>query len=225
HAVPFGHAQPFRHQIDAEYAARAALQRDAAAHLPDRSESEYRYASALRNLGELDRLPSGRQHVGEKQKTFVVRTFRYLDRAELCLRHAQVFGLSARHLTMQLGVAEQRRAIAVFAHLRGFALRVELPIAHPATSAGDPERHDNAIAGLDLRHLAADFLDNAHRFVTDDVALFQKRSQYAVKMQIRTADRGGGDAHDRVGGMLDFRIRNIVDAKIFLAVERDCFHR
>jgi hypothetical protein len=43
-------------------------------------------------------------------------------------------------------------------------------------------------------------------------------------MEIRAADGGGGDLDDDVGGILDRRIGDGIDADVFLAVPDDCFH-
>ena len=51
--------------------------------------------------------------------------FGHLDRAVLRLRHAQALGLAARHLAVELGVAEQRGAHALLAHLGRLALRLQ----------------------------------------------------------------------------------------------------
>ena len=66
------------------------------------------------------------------------------------MRHAQVFRLAARHLAVELGVAEQRSAATELADLRRLALRVKLLIAHEAVPATDIEGNDHAVAGLDV---------------------------------------------------------------------------
>ena len=92
------------------------------------------------------RLPGRGQHVGEVEEALVRRALGHLDRPELGLRDAQVLRLAARHLAVQLGVAEQRRALALLAHLGRLALRVEAALAHPAVPAGDVERDHDAVA-------------------------------------------------------------------------------
>ena len=74
----------------------------------------------------LDRLPGGRQHVGEVEEALVGRALGHLDRPVLRLRHAQELGLAAGHLAVELRVAEQRGALAVLAHLRRLALRLQV---------------------------------------------------------------------------------------------------
>ena len=123
---------------------------DPRAELADRAEPEHGERAALRDVGVRDRLPGRRQHVGQVEEPLVRRPLRHLDRAELRLRHAQELGLAARHLAVQLRVAEQRRALAVLVHLRRLALRVQLLVAHAAVAAGDVERDHDPVAGLDV---------------------------------------------------------------------------
>ena len=77
------------------------------------------------DVGELRRLPRRGEHVGEEQVALVGVAVRHLDRAEVRLRHAQVLGLAAGDLAVELGVAEQRGALVLLLHLGGLALGVE----------------------------------------------------------------------------------------------------
>ena len=110
-----------------------------------------RERSAVRDRRVLDGLPRGRQHVGEEEEAVVGRPLRHLDRPVLRLRHAQVLGLAAGHLAVELRVAEQRRArfpgrvTCVVSHCEYSA-----EVAHQAVAAGDVERDHDAVAGLDV---------------------------------------------------------------------------
>jgi hypothetical protein len=44
-------------------------------------------------------------------------------------------------------------------------------------------------------------------------------------VQVGTADRGRGDAHDRVGRLLDLRVWDLIDPDVAFAVESERFHR
>jgi hypothetical protein len=140
------------------------------------------------------------------------------------LRDAQVLGLAAGHLAVQLRVAEQRGALVLVAHLGGLALRVELLVAHPAVAAGDVERDHHAVARPDVRHLGADLLDDPHRLVAEDVARVDEHAEHLVEVEVGAADRGRGDADDRVGRFPDRRIGHLLDADVALAVERQRLH-
>ena len=110
----------------------AAVLRDAAAMSPIGPEPEHHHAAAIGDVGVLDRLPGGGQHVGEVDEAVVGRPSGTLIGSVLGLRHPQVLGLPAGHLAVELRVAEQRGALALLAHLRGLALRVQALAAHEA---------------------------------------------------------------------------------------------
>jgi hypothetical protein len=98
------------------------------------------------------------------------------------LRHAQQLCLAARDLAVELRVAEQRRALALLAHLRRLALRLQAAVAHPAVPARDVERDHDPVADRDLIDLVANRLDDAHRLVAEDVALVDERPQDLVEV-------------------------------------------
>jgi hypothetical protein len=182
-SVSAGHLEPLGHEVDADHP-RAPVCRDARAHLPDRTEPEDGHASPLRDLGVLDRLPGRRQHVGQVEEALVGWSLGHLDRAELRLRDAQELGLAARHLAVQLRVAEQGRAGVPLADLGRLALGEELVLAHPAVSAGDVEGDHDAVPGCDVGHLRAHLNDDAHRLVPEHVALVEKRPEQLVEVQV-----------------------------------------
>jgi len=96
----------------------------------------------------------------------------------LGLRHPQQLGLRTRHRPVQGGVAEQARTLALLGDLRRLALREETAGAHPAVPAGDIERHDHPVFGLDV----ADLLHDAHRLVTDDVVRREVHPEHVVEV-------------------------------------------
>ena len=93
---------------------------------------------------------------------------------ELGLRYAEVLGLGAGHLAVQLRVAEQCGTAALSAYLGRLALCVEPTLAHPAVAARDLEGHDHAIAGTDLSDVATDLEHDADRLVAQDVTGLMK---------------------------------------------------
>jgi hypothetical protein len=96
--------------------------------------------------------------------------------------------------------------------------------AHPAGPAGDVERHHDPVARLDLGDAGADLLDDAHRLVAEDVAGVEERPQHLVQVQVRAAQPGAGDPHDRVGGLLDRRVGHRLDADLALSLPRHRTH-
>ena len=214
---------PLRDEVDADHAGALVLG-DARAHVADRAEAEHRDRPALRDVRVLDRLPRGRQHVGEVEEAIVARPLGHLDRAVLGLRHAQELGLPAGDLAVELRVAEQRGAHALVRDLGGLALGLQAVVAHEARAAGDVERDHHAIALGDVGDLGADLLDDAHRLVAEDVALAHERAEDLVEVEVGAADAGRRDADDRVGRVLDARIGDGVDADVALPMPGDSFH-
>lgn len=149
------------------------VERDPAAHLPDRAEAEYGHGSSFRNRRVLDRLPRRGQDVREVDEALIRRTLGNLDGAEVSLRHPQQLGLASRHFTVELGVAEQGSALLLFPNLRRLALRVKALTAHEAVPAGDVERDHDPVTGLDVIDVRADRLDDPHRLMAEDVPLAQ----------------------------------------------------
>src|SRR5581483_5619905 len=87
------------------------------------------------------------------------------------------------------------------------------------------EGHDDAIAHLEVLHVATDLHHLAHEFVTDDVAGLHERNEPVVEVEIGAADRGRRHAHDRVVLVEDLRIGHVLDAHVLLAVPYGRFHR
>jgi hypothetical protein len=132
---------------------------------------------------------------------------------------------SARHLAVELRVAEQRGALALVAHLGRLALREEALVAHEAVAAGDVEGDDDAVARLDVADARSDRLDDPHRLVSEDVALLEEGAQHLVQVQVGAADAARRDADDRVGVGLDRRVGNGLHPDVPPAVPCQCLHR
>ena len=215
--------QPFGHEVDADDAV-APVGRDSRGHVPDRAEPEHDEGPAVGHGGVLDALPGGGQHVGEEQEAVVGRTVGNLDRQEVAERDAQELSLTARHLAVELGVAEQRRAGSELVDLRGLALRVQVMSAHPAVAAGDVERDHDAVADRHLGHIATDLLHDPHRLVSQHVSGVEVRRQHGVEVQIGAAQPRRGDAHDDVCRFLDRGVGDVGDAHVADALPRESFH-
>jgi hypothetical protein len=77
---------------------------------------------------------------------------------------------------------------------------------------------------LQIAGLRADGLDDAHRLVTEDVTLCQEGAENLVEVQVGPAQAGGGDADDRVGGLLDAGVGDGVHAHVAPAVPGQGLH-
>ncbi len=154
----------------------------------------------------------------------VGRSVGNLDGPELGLGDPQELGLASRHLPVELGVAEHARPFAQGLHLGRLALGVHAVVALGAVAAGDVERDHHPIARFQPPDARPDLLDDPHRLMADDVAFRHGRPQLGVEVEVGAADRRGGDAHDGVGGLLDHRVRHLVDPHVFPAVPHHCSH-
>ena len=74
-------------------------------------------------------------------------------------------------------------------------------------------------------HLGADLDDLAHELVAEHVALAHRRDEAVVEVQVRPADRGGRDPHDRVARVQDVRVGHLVYLDVMLVVPAVRSHR
>lgn len=218
-----GAGESLGYEVDGDHS-RAFVLCDARCHVSDGPEAEDGHRSPVGNCRVFDRLPCGGQHIGEVHESRIRRALRHFDVRELCLRDAKVLGLTAGDLTVELGEAEQCCAHSLFANLGGLALGVQARIAHVAVPAGDLERNDHSVSDCQIPCLRADFLDDAHRLVAEDVTFVHEGTECFVQMQVRTADIGGRDLHDRVRRQFYPRIGNGVHADFPLALPGHCAH-
>jgi hypothetical protein len=109
-------------------------------------------------------------------------------------------------------------------HLGGLALRLQPLPAHVAVAAGDVERDHDTIPRCDAGDVCAHLLDDAHRLVPEDVAWLDIWAEDLVQVQVGSADARGRHTDDRVGRMLDLRVRHIVDSDVVGAVPGQGLH-
>ena len=122
---------------------------------------------------------AGREDVRQEQHLLVRQVVGDLERPDVGERHARVLRLAAGVAAQHVRVAEdaaRRIAPQLLGHpgvrVRVLAERVQLALAAAAVAAGDRERHDDAVADLEVLDAAADLDDLAHELVAEDVALF-----------------------------------------------------
>src|SRR5687767_15118591 len=68
------------------------------------------------------------------------------------------------------------------------------------------------------------FNDLTHELVSEHIALFHRRNESAVDVQVRPADGGGCDPHDRVARIEDLGIRDGLGANVLCAEVADRLH-
>ena len=206
---------------------RAAPSRNALliANRPTGPQPQTATVSPGRMLAVLRGLVAGREDVGQEQHLLVAELAAHLDRTDVGIRHARVLGLPAGVAADEMRIAEDgggRVAPHLLGHpgvrVRVLAQRKLAALAEIAVAARDRERHDDAIADLQVLHRGSDFDDLAHELVAEDVAFGHRRDATVVQMQIGSADGGGLDPHDRIARIEDLRIGNALDANVVLAV-------
>src|SRR6185295_11693017 len=97
------------------------------------------------------------------------------------------------------------------------AQRPLLALAEEAAAAGDGEGHHHPVAGPQVLDGGADGDDLTHELVPEDVALLHARHVPVVEVEVGTADRGEGDAHDGVAGIEELRLRNLAQTHVVFA--------
>ena len=134
---------------------------------------------------------AGREDVGEEEHLLVLYLVGNLHRADVGHGHARVLGLAARVAAHHVRVAEQaraRKAVDLLLHpgvrVGVVARREQAAPAEEAVAAGDGERHDHAVADLQVRHRLADLDHLAHELVAEDVALLHRRDEAVVEVQV-----------------------------------------
>jgi hypothetical protein len=95
--------------------------------------------------------------------------------------------------------------------------------AEVAGPVGPDERREDQIAAGETHDLRADLLDEAQELMPDPLAGVAVRHR-AVRPQVTAADAGADDADQGVGGSLDDRVRDGLDADITRAVNDGCTH-
>src|SRR3954447_16247238 len=197
---------------------------DPRGHVTDRAEPEHGDAAAFRDVGVLQRLPRGRQYIGEVDHALVGDAVGNLDVRVLRLWHPQVLGLASGDLAVELRVAEECGAHALLADLCGLTLRLQALVAHQAVAAGDLKGDHDAVARREVANPGADLLHDAHRLVSEHVAFLHERAHHLVEVQVRAADRRGRDPDHGIGRLLDRRVGYLLDAHVSPSVPGDRFH-
>jgi hypothetical protein len=91
-----------------------------------------------------------------------------------------------------------------------------------ARPVAERERGDDEVALPDVTDVGAHVLDDADELVADRAGL--ERRVAAVVPQVRAADAGHRDAHDRVGGLDDHRIGPIAGLNPVGFDKESCTH-
>jgi hypothetical protein len=214
-----GHAQPVVEAVDRDDLLGTEQLRAGDGELTDRAGAPDGNHLAALDVAELGAHVARREDVRQEQHLFVAELVVLdLDRPDVRERDACVLRLAARVAAGEVRVAVDP-GDRVTEHLlrrhcvriRVLTERVELVLAVVAAPAGDRERHDDAIALLEVRHSAAGLDDLAHELVAEDVAALHRRHVAVVEVQVRAADGCGRDPHDHVLAHENLGVGNVLD--------------
>ena len=134
-----------------------------------------------------------------------------LDQGAVGLRDADELGLAA----VTLATLAEEAAVDAGGVEAGLAVR--------AGAVAPGERRDDEVADREVLDVVADLVDHADELVPDRAV--GQVGDAAVEPEVRSADAGQDDAHDRVGRLGDGRLRPLLDGDVALAVEDRCLHR
>src|SRR6188508_3360297 len=87
--------------------------------------------------------------------------------------------------------------------VRSVAAGEEALLTEPASAAANRERDNDAITFFQGANVGADLDDLAHVLVAQDIAAFHSRLISIKEVQIRAANRAGGDLNNHVARVLN----------------------
>src|SRR5579875_2738791 len=154
-AVFTGEAQALREAVDHDDVAGAQHVGTGCGEQSDRTGTPNGNSVALLNVAVLRAHVAGGEDVGQEEHLLIRQVVLELQAADIRVRNAGVLGLSAGVATVDVRVAEERRAGVTVHGLGDLCVRVgvvakgpEVLLAEEAISAGDGERYNNAVAAL-----------------------------------------------------------------------------
>lgn len=95
--------------------------------------------------------------------------------------------------------------------------------AEETGTASHRKRNNNTIAFFQFCDRAARFLDHAHEFMTEHEIL-NLRKESVVNVQVRSADRGRGDAQNNILRVFNYGIVDVIDRNFAGMMEDKSFH-
>ena len=210
--------------VDREDAARALQPRARYGELAHRPAAEHHHRVARLDLGEVGAEVGGRKNIGEEDRLLVAYRVGQLDEVRRRIGDARVFRLQAVEIAARVAAAIERGAGVRALGVRNVALRLVAGAAVAAIAAGDGRRHHDAVALAQVAHVLAALLDDADRLVTEDRSGLHAGKRAADEVQVGAADGARGDADQRIGGLVDLRLADRLEANVADALENDGFH-
>src|SRR5882757_6624455 len=156
---------------------------------------------------------------------------RNLDRADIGIGDAGIFGLSTGVATEHVRVSKQSGGGTppqLLRHpgirIRIFAQRELLRLAEKATPASDGKGIYDTVTHLQIFNAGTELNDLSHELVAEDIALHHGGNVTVIDMQIRAADGRGADTNDCIARIENLRIWHIFDPQVCRAVPTVGFH-
>lgn len=208
-----GDLQSFGHTIDADDSFGTENLTPASLEQADRPEAPDRHHRAFLHIANLTAVVRRRDDVRQVQRLHIGHIIRNGQAVHVSKGHSDIFGLTARHTTCEMGVAvESRRLLPVellleFGRVGRVTAGVFFPLAEVTGATGDVEGHDHPLTDLQRLHFVSFLLDDAHEFVSDDIAIVHVEHGVVVQMEIRSTDRRGRDFQQDIARIGDHRHR------------------
>ena len=207
-----------RHGDDAVRAEASGRDDGAQAHGPVADHDD---GGALPDAGGSRRVVAGAHHVGEREQAREQRIVRPVAEAGTATSVPSAIGTrTASPWPASIG----RPSSSSPPHQAPLAHEVCTPLRQcTQVPSRQRERRDHEVADRERRHVGADVLDDADELVPDAVRL-GRLGHAAVGPQVRPADAGGGDAHQRVGRPLDRGVGHVLDPDVAGGVDQGGAH-
>src|SRR5579884_290005 len=177
-------------------------------HQANRSRAEDRHRFARRDLRQFRAVVPCGEDIGQQGKIlFVLGPLWQLEGIKVCIRHAQVLGLTTGvrpHRYIPIGPASETGIDS-----EAEAGKAAFTILTKAAS--NVEWHYHTISLAQGGNAGANFLDDPHVFVSKDDSRLRGGSAF-IHMQIRTTDAGGGNTNNHIVGMLNLRVGYLFDS-------------
>src|SRR5690606_31550138 len=149
---------PVFNVVNDDHAAGAEEPGAACGHDADGASAKDHDRVAALDAGHFGGLIAGGHDVGQKDRIIEVHAGRDLGRADIGIGYAYIFGLAAIIAAGRMRIAKNAANSGRFG-IGLVAIAEQALLAEMAFAAGDVERDDNVVAGLEVFYLGADFLD------------------------------------------------------------------
>src|SRR5476651_2825312 len=96
----------------------------------------------------------------------------------------------------------------------GFAGGEQLHLTKETTATGNHERNHHPVTRRHGSDLRADFFDDPHELMAENIAVFSGGNLAAIQVQVRTADSRRRDSQQDIVGLLNDGVRNGFDPNV-----------